>query len=168
MDRTVRTRRLLYVVAGAATLFLIGTVAAPWLASRGNPWGPVVASFYAPLCHQIAERSFAVLDGHQAICTRCVGLYLGGVVGLLAGALFLAAGGRRPRPRWLAIALAPTVADWILPQIGLPGLPGLGRLLLALPLGFLAALFVSSALAELVHGSFVIPNRPAVLEESDG
>jgi uncharacterized membrane protein len=167
MDRTVRTRRLLYVVAGAATLFLLGTVAAPWLASRGNPWGAVIASCYAPVCHQLAERSFPVLDGHQAVCTRCAGLYLGGIVGLLAGALLPAGGWRCPRPRWLALALAPTVADWLLPQIGLPGLPGVGRLLLAVPLGLLAALFVAAALAETVH-AFVILKRPAVLEEPDG
>ena len=74
---------------------------------------------FAPVCHQLAERSFHV-DGVQlAVCHRCLGAYVGLLVGVL---LFLV-------PAWeskslrplvlLVIAALPGVVDWSGDVVGL-------------------------------------------------
>ena len=120
-NRDPMTRLALVGVTLAALAFFVGTLAAPLLSSRGMIGGALLRAAYAPVCHQLADRSMAIADGTQAVCARCSGLYLGGVIGLAAGTLWLAAGGRRPRPLWLALAVAPTAVDWLLPWVGWPG-----------------------------------------------
>lgn len=78
----------------------------------------VVMAAYAPLCHQLAERSFALGGVPLALCHRCVGIAGGIVLGLLMGA-FPAVRGRLPVLNrfpavLLAVALVPMVADWAL------------------------------------------------------
>ena len=177
MNRTTagsRARLAVLAVALAGLAFLAGTVLAPVLEDAGRPAGGWLRILYAPACHQLPERSIAVGGGTQAVCARCSGLYVGGVAGLLAGVV-LAGTGRRPRPCWLALAVAPTVLDALLPWIGLAGLPNVPRLLLAVPAGAMAALFLAAGIAEIAGSRprrrppdlCVLPVTPA-LEEPDG
>lgn len=170
-----RARLAVLVAAALAFLFAAGIFFAPVLDSTGSPWGKVLRLVYAPVCHQLPERSLAVGGVPQAVCARCAGLYLGGVAGLAAGALLLAGTGRRPRPLWLAVALAPTAVDALLPWLSLPQLPALPRLVLAIPGGAVAALFLAVGIADLfAFESRARPpgplfhNASPVLEEVDG
>jgi uncharacterized membrane protein len=131
-----------------ATVFLAGTVAVPLIEMAGSSGAGLLRLCYAPVCHQIPARSMTIGAGTQAVCARCSGLYLGGVAGLLAGGLLVGTG-RRPRPLWLGVLLVPTVVDAGLTFAGLPSLPNLPRLLVAVPPGFLAGLFLAGAIAEL-------------------
>ncbi len=174
--RARRVRLVLMAATAGATLFVAGTFLAPWLDQAGSAWGAMLRLLYAPACHQIAERSLVVVQGHtQAVCARCSGLYLGGVAGLVAGAWLWLGAGRRPRPIWLVLALAPTVADALAGWICLPSLSNVPRLLLAAPAGAVAGMFLASALADLV--SYEPTERPhepftnhasRVVEEADG
>lgn len=146
-----RTRRAVGLTALAALAFVGGTYVAPLLEASGLAGGGVARLFYAPVCHQIAERSFDVAGGAQSVCARCAGLYWGGVAGLIAAAGLVVGRGRRPRPAWLAWALVPNVIDAALPWVGLPGLSTLPRHLLAWPLGFVAGLFLAVGVADLAH-----------------
>jgi len=38
---------------------------------------------FAIVCHQRPERSFRILGGTVAVCSRCLGIYLGAALGLL-------------------------------------------------------------------------------------
>jgi len=148
-SRGIRRQRIAVLAATLlATVFLAGTVAVPLLDLAGSSAAGLLRLCYAPVCHQIPERSLAVGAGTQAICARCCGLYLGGVSGLLAGAI-LVGRGRRPRPLWLGVLLVPTVVDALLALAGLPSLPNLPRLFVAVPLGFLAGLFLAGAIEDL-------------------
>lgn len=161
--------------AGAA-LFVAGTFLAPWLERAGSPWGSVLRWIYAPVCHQIPQRSLVVVADHtQAVCARCSGLYLGGLAGLAMGTWLSVGATRRPRPSWLALAVAPTVADALAGWISLPSLPNVPRLALAIPAGAVAALFLASALAELASSEREQPpnetvsnHASRVLEEPNG
>lgn len=80
--RTVRAVWLLTVFG--AFLWLGAVFLAPWLAGRGAS-GPArfVYAVFAPVCHQIPGRCFA-LEGHPlAVCGRCLGVYAGFAAGLL-------------------------------------------------------------------------------------
>ena len=145
-DRSARLALL--VVAALALAFTSGIAVVPWLEMRGAPAGPVLRFAYAPLCHQLPERSFEFGSRPAAVCARCTGLYLGGVAGLLlalAGALRRT----RPKPWWLAASVAPTAIDFALGGVGLPALANLPRALLALPAGLVAGLFLSIGILEL-------------------
>ncbi len=141
-----KPRPLVLALSLAALLFFAGTLAVPLLESAGFGWARVTRLCYAPLCHQRAERSLEVGRSTQAVCARCCGLYLGGVVGLLAGAGPLL--GRLPRPRWLGFWAIPTLIDALLALAGLPNLANVPRLLLAVPLGVVAGLSLATAIAD--------------------
>jgi uncharacterized membrane protein len=172
--RDSRARLAVLVATLLAALFFAGTLAAPLLERAGAVWGPALRLVYAPVCHQNVERSIALGDGTHGVCARCSGLYAGGVLGLVAATLWLAGTGRRPRPVWLALAVAPTIVDALLPWIGVAGLSNVPRLLLAIPTGGVAALFLAAGIADLfssdrnLQQSDTYVQLPRALEEVDG
>ena len=79
------------------------------------------------------------------------------------------------RASWLAWAAAPTVIDALLAWTGLPALPNLPRLLLALPAGVMAALFLAAGIADLFSSAErprcrepFVHDDPHALEETHG
>ncbi len=169
-----RPSRAVFWAGLLALLFVSGSLLAPILESADVGWGGVLRLGYAPLCHQKADRSLVIGQSTQAVCARCSGLYLGGVGGLLVGA-FLVAGQRlRLRASWLAWAAAPTVIDALLAWTGLPALPNLPRLLLAVPAGVMAALFLAAGIADLFSSAErtrcreLVHDDPRTLEETHG
>ena len=157
----LRARLGLLAVTALASLYLFGTYAAPWLIARDHEAGKWLHICYAPVCHQKPERSM-MIDGHaQSVCARCSGLYIGGVFGLLC-ATFLVVG-RRSLPAWSFVALcAPTFIDAVLPWVGLPQLDRIGRLLLAVPAGAIAGIFMAIGLWEV----FVAAQRPGGVRDA--
>jgi uncharacterized membrane protein len=164
-----RARLALLVVAALALAFASGIAVVPWLEMRGAPAGPLLRLAYAPLCHQLPERSFEIGSHSMAVCARCTGLYAGGVAGLL-----LALGGAlarvRPRPWWLAAAVAPTAIDFGFGWVGLPALANLPRALLAVPAGLVAGLFLSVAILDLFESrnGAERPARGGILSVREG
>lgn len=153
LDAT-RARLALAVLAGLAAVFLAGTLGAPWLASRWPLGGSILRLLYRPLCHQIPQRCLDLGAGPLAVCARCLGLYLGGFAGLSAALVTRRAW--RPTATALLIVAAPSVLDLALGLAGLPSLPNVPRLLIALPLG----VSLGSALA-CAAGDVFTPPSPA-------
>ena len=170
-----RGRRAVAWAGVLALVFVAGTFLAPVLMNVGNAWGALLHLVYAPLCHQMPERSLVLGAGTQAVCARCAGLYLGGVAGLWAGLLLLRRSRLRPRPWWLAVAIAPTLIDFALSWLGLPSLSNVPRLLLAIPAGVVAALFLAVGIEDLFSRAIRIRLRDPffhqdsrAVEETDG
>jgi uncharacterized membrane protein len=111
--------------------------------------GRLLRLTYAPVCHQMPERSLAAAGLPLPVCTRCTGLYLGGLAGLVAGALRRGRGWRAPHRVWLLAALAPSGVDFVLGHLGGPALSNVPRLLVAFPAGVVAGLFLCEGLADL-------------------
>jgi uncharacterized membrane protein len=160
-----RARVAVLGVALAATVFAAGTFLAPALTGTGNGWGGALRLLYAPVCHQAPERSLSLGGNPQAVCARCSGLYLGGVAGIVAGALLFAGTGRAPRRRWLVVALVPTALDTLAPWVGLGQLSNGPRLISALPAGALLGMFLAVAVADLCRSP---SNVTHFVEETDG
>ena len=154
-----RSRLAVLVGAVLALLVVAGTLAAPLLESAGRPAALWLRLAYAPVCHQLADRSLEIAGYPQAACARCSGLYIGGALGLCFAGLALVGRARRLRPVWLGIAVAPSILDALLPWIGLPGLSNLPRLVLAGPAGFVAALFLANGIADLFAARRTERNR---------
>ena len=122
-DEGARRRALrAWLIASGVAAAGVGLVfAAPLLAGSGHGWA---ASFvyraFAGLCHQQAARSFAVGGHALAVCARCAWIYA--CFAACALVYPLAGGLRRtdaPARKWLALALLPTAADFLLDLAGL-------------------------------------------------
>ncbi len=141
-----------WLVASGVAASGVGLIfAAPLLAAGGHGWA---ASFvyrgFAGLCHQQAERSFA-LEGHAlAVCARCTGIYAGFAACALVSPL--ARGLRRtdaPARKWLALALLPTAIDFLLNFAGLWANTHTSRALTGAVAGAGAVFFALPGLVEL-------------------
>jgi len=112
------------------------------LAAGPDSWvGALVERGFAPLCHQIPERS--LLWGQPlAVCTRCAGFYAGLALAGILGFAAAAAGWRKTVPGGLVIAgLVPLAVDGTANFAGLwsspPAVRALIGLLAALPLALI-------------------------------
>jgi uncharacterized membrane protein len=145
--------------AGVALALMALPAVLPGAAHPADVLGRLV---FAPVCHQDAERSFAGVGGAFAVCARCHGLYAGGFLGALLGAVF-ASWARRPARVLLAVAIAPTVLQWVSVRLGAPDPSNLVRFALALPAGIACGWFLAAGAGDLgasVAARFRTP-RPA-------
>ena len=124
---TINLKYLLLIIAGLF-LWLTGIFLIPVLASAGPAWVRQLANwgyfFYHPVCHQIADRSFAINGFPMAVCIRCLAVYMAGFF-LCLGVLRT----RRISPLSLPVYLLllfPAISDFIMEKImpyqGLPWL----------------------------------------------
>jgi uncharacterized membrane protein len=152
---------MVLVFAALALLFTALLVAAPVMQLEGSIMGWVVRAGGSTLCHQDAGRSLSVRGVPLAVCSRCIGLYAGGVLGLLAAALWSA--WTRPAPRALFfILIAPTLIDAVLPMTGLFGYEGLGnlpRMLISLPAGGICGWYLAVAIGDMMAGRTTMPRE---------
>jgi uncharacterized membrane protein len=101
-------RNGLLLSAGLSTLVLLA-ISPPFLSSPAAGW---IMKAFASVCHQLPERSFHVDGVSLAVCHRCLGAYLGLLVGALVF-LFLAREPKSLRPLTLLIfAALPGIVDW--------------------------------------------------------
>jgi len=105
-----------------------------------------VLQFFSVVCHQDPARSFWIAGAPVAVCTRCLGVYLGA----LAGAWITLP--RRTILALLATAVAVSVLDYFAESAGLHGNWPLMRFALGAALG--------SSLSALVVSSAGLPLRP--------
>jgi len=79
-ERTVL--RTYLVTSLVYPLWLAGIWLAPYLKSHSSRWASLVYALYAPVCHQVAGRSFFCFGQPLAVCARCSGIYVGFLLGL--------------------------------------------------------------------------------------
>jgi uncharacterized membrane protein len=120
--------------------FLAAVVAAPYFLTHGFPAiGFALYRGFTIVCHQRPERSFWIFGGTVAVCSRCLGIYLGAAAGLLFRT------SRRIASRLLIIAAALNLLDAATELAGLHGNWLAVRFVLGLALGAAAALLISSS-----------------------
>ena len=102
-------------VAFGLALTVVGLAVLP--AALPLPWREALMTAFAPACHQLPARSPHLGGVQLAVCHRCLGVYAGLAVGVVA---FL---GLRRWDAWLhrhaagvlGAALAPAAVDWLAP-----------------------------------------------------
>lgn len=116
LSALVTPSRATATVTTACCLAIGMVVAAPLSAASNGRVAALLYEFFAPVCHQIAERSFH-LDGHPlAVCHRCFGFYVGFTLGLaVLPFVHRFRDWLLDRPRRILFFLAPTAIDWLLP-----------------------------------------------------
>jgi len=68
---------------GSLLLWMSGIFLAPFLKSHSQTWGEFIYAVFSPVCHQVSERSFFVFGFPLAVCTRCLGIYAGCLLGMM-------------------------------------------------------------------------------------
>jgi uncharacterized membrane protein len=154
-DESARRRRAAWAAWGlmlAAAAGLIGLiVAAPLLKARGEVvWSQAAYMVFRAACHQMPERSFYVAGYPLAVCARCFGLYVGGLLGVAAYPL------ARPMTRtdapervWLLLAVLPTTVDFALGFFGIWENTHWSRFLTALLAGAVTAFYIVPGLVDV-------------------
>jgi uncharacterized membrane protein len=132
-------RHIGYALAMSATAWVLLLAAAPLLASASAAAAGWLYALGALICHQQPARSFHVGTSQLPVCARCLGLYGGAALGLIAWALTV----RRRRTPWMArhavVAVAvsgvPTVLTILTAWLGVGDPSNPWRAALAVPLG---------------------------------
>jgi len=137
--------------AGVAAAFAGLVLLAPLLRAEGWPLlSAVVYKGFAGVCHQMPERSFQLRGFPMAVCARCLGLYAGGLAGVVAYPLARRLTRTDVPPRaWLLLAAVPTSIDFLLGVTGVWENTHWSRFLTALLLGAAAAFYVVPGVVEL-------------------
>jgi len=85
-----------------------------------EPFRTLSMKFFAPVCHQLPERSWVWHGMQMAVCHRCTGIYVGLWLGVLAFP-FMVHWDTWLRVRakgLLVLALLPAAIDWVIPWVG--------------------------------------------------
>lgn len=126
-------------LAMVATIWTTLLVTAPWVADVTGELGGVLYAIGGLVCHQRPERSFHLGMAQLPVCARCLGVYAGVAMGLVAWTV--AAMWRRVRwtraaaIRALAASGLPTAITVACAWLGVGDPSNAWRAALAVPLG---------------------------------
>jgi uncharacterized membrane protein len=139
------------VAAGVWGALCALMLAPPVLASSGCPAAAaMIYFFFSPVCHQMPERSFALLGMPLAVCHRCCGIYLGLFLGALMKNQWMH---RSPATRrgWVLAAMVPLALDALLPFAGLWANTVLSRFIAGLWFGLPTASLLVRGIEEFLN-----------------
>lgn len=130
------------LLSAGLTVLLVLAALPPFVPSGAGEW---IMKAFAPVCHQLADRSFHVDGVQMAVCHRCLGAY----GGLLVGSILFLIVAREPkslRPlAVLIIATLPGVVDWSGDVLGMWVNTPTSRVLTGAFFGILAGTILGSA-----------------------
>jgi uncharacterized membrane protein len=89
MPKTEKKVTLIYVlILSGAALCLVAIFLAPLLKNQLPFVSDLIYAVYSPLCHQNPSRCFVLFGYPLAVCTRCLGVYGGFLLGACLYPLF--------------------------------------------------------------------------------
>jgi uncharacterized membrane protein len=107
----------------------------------------IVERAFQSLCHQQADRSFAIAGTPFAVCQRCFGIYAGISLGLLGFPALRSLGWTLSRHAVaiVLVSIIPLTLDWGLAVAGVLDNTPVSRALTGLVAGIAGGLFLGSA-----------------------
>jgi uncharacterized membrane protein len=154
VPQVVPTQRpvVFWAVSAATVVALVSLIlVAPLAAVAGHTdVAGVIYRAFAPLCHQLPERSYFI-DGHKfAVCSRCTGIYAGFAFTLLLYPLLRSLRNTATPPRSvLILAALPLAVDFSLTFFGFWENTHTSRLLTGALLGSVAVFYVMPGIIDL-------------------
>jgi uncharacterized membrane protein len=153
MNQNIRSNLVSARSVAAGVWFALCAIifAPPLLASSGGPAAAAIIYFlFSPVCHQMPERSFALLGIPLAVCHRCCGIYFGLFLGSLMKDSWMH---RSPmtRRRCVLAATIPLALDALLPYTELWANTDLSRLITGLWFGIPTASLLVRGIEEFLN-----------------
>jgi uncharacterized membrane protein len=158
----MRRRAGIIITVAAAAVWVAALLATPpaWSSEASGPRVAAALVYTAAslVCHQRSERSFHYAGAKVPVCARCLGAYIGSLLGACAWMLFSGAAARpnlrsrriatrRTLTRALWMTAVPTLASVATGWLGLLDEGNALRAALALPLGGTIAAVVTAVAA---------------------
>lgn len=73
---------MVYSLTLLGILLWLGAVfVAPYLESQSSSYSRLIYAIFSPTCHQIPSRCLTLYGHPLAVCTRCLGIYIGFFLG---------------------------------------------------------------------------------------
>lgn len=149
--KTTAKHNALIVYSTLMTLSILWValiLAAPWLmAERRFLASTAIYQGLSVVCHQAPERSFYFHGYPMGVCSRCVSIYAGFIIGLSLYPFARDLREDRLPHRWILIAAAiPTVMDFTAGILGLFENTFLSRALTGILFGAVAAFYITPGL----------------------
>jgi uncharacterized membrane protein len=143
------SRRFACLAGGlAAAGWAVALATGPLIAESSPGLGGLMYAVGSLICHQRPERSFHLGAAQLPVCARCLGLYAGGAMGLVAWTLVGRGRGfrwpRRSAVRVLLVSGVPTAVTVASAWLGLGDPANAWRAALAVPLGIAGGLLVGA------------------------
>jgi uncharacterized membrane protein len=159
----------------AAAAWTAGAIAVPVLEAHsigGNTLSFLALSTYGRVCHQIPGRSFWI-EGHpMAVCARCIGIYFGYVLAVIAYPLTRPVSRTETPPRiWLILGLTPAAIDFFVGYVGLVNNTGPSRFITGLIAGAVGVFYTLPglvAMASELTATRRVEKLSAVGEKNNG
>jgi uncharacterized membrane protein len=154
---------IVYAALMALSILWIALIlAAPWLmAERYFLASAAVYQGFSAVCHQAPERSFYFHGHPMGVCSRCVSMYAGFIIGLSLYPFARDLREYRFPPRWILIAAAiPTVIDFTAGILGLFANTFLSRALTGILFGAVAAFYITPGLVSALNDWLIAFARP--------
>lgn len=156
MPETENNRTALFVYLSVlllASAWTAGACLVPVLQAHstgGDTLTFLVLSTYGRVCHQIPARSFRI-DGYPlAVCARCIGIYSGYVLAMIAYPAVRSVARTDTPPRiWLILGLAPAGIDFFAGYIGVVNNTGTSRFITGLIAGAAGAFYTLPGLVAM-------------------
>ena len=155
------------VVLFGSLAFVTVIVAAPILvADNHRTSAAIIYGAFSKICHQKPERSFFLLGHPLAVCSRCIGLYVGFSISLLVYPFIRSLRTTTaPDRKWLFVAAVPMAVDIAVDVLGIWHNTHSSRFISGLILGGAAVFYVIPGISELALRIFrkSPPELPALL-----
>lgn len=103
----------IYAVLLLVSVGWIGLISSAALLAESHPvLSLILYRSFSAVCHQMPERSFHLHNFPLAVCSRCTGIYVGFIAGLLICPLVRSLRDcELPHRRWLFLAALPVLFD---------------------------------------------------------
>jgi uncharacterized membrane protein len=113
MLKTEQKVALIYALIASGSVLCLATIfLAPLLKNQLPFLSDLIYVSYSPLCHQIPSRCFVLSGYPMAVCTRCLGVYGGFLLGVCFYPVFMDLRSRSLPPKEVIIVMsAPIVID---------------------------------------------------------
>ncbi len=102
-----KIRTIYFLTLIGIILWIAAVFAAPYLKSQSSAYGNLIYAVFSPTCHQIPSRCLTLYGNPLAVCTRCLGIYIGFFLGTSLFPVF----------RWLSSESLPKAKILILMSI---------------------------------------------------
>jgi uncharacterized membrane protein len=163
--KTTARHNAMIVYAALMTLSILWIaliLAAPWLmVKRHFLASAAVYQGLSVVCHQAPERSFYFHGHPMGVCSRCVSIYAGFIIGLSLYPFARDLREDRFPPRWILIAAAvPMVIDFTIGILGLFANTFLSRALTGLLFGAVAAFYITPGFISTLNDWLIAFARP--------
>ena len=153
--------------AGVLILVLVwiaGIVSYPLLMAAGGDSTllSLLARAYGRVCHQLDDRSFHIAGHPLAVCSRCFGIYVGYLAGLIVYPFTRSLTQTElPHRSWLIVALVPIAVDFAGGYLGIFENTLASRALTGLVAGAAGAFYTLPGLVSLAASLFKVQTTAA-------